>query len=273
MHTSTKVFISFIIIILVVHLIYQYLEKEKEKVDSFYELKLTHNQLPKINNTKIIPKNIFMTWCNKDLPPMMKNNLQSIKISNPDFNLYLYCEEDRKLFIQDYFDESVLKAYETLIPGAYKADLWRLCVLYIYGGIYMDMRFKIDGVHLNSLLYDEHFVNDISASGSGICNGFMVCKPSNIFLLHCISQILINVKNKYYGHKSLCPTGPLLLKNVMENHGYKLNLDLKLKTNPHRIVSSNKEVKVESFDEYTSERKKHSKNHYNNLWLQKKIYK
>jgi mannosyltransferase OCH1-like enzyme len=31
-----------------------------------------------------------------------------------------------------------LKAYDTLIPNAYKADLFRYSVVYHYGGCYMD---------------------------------------------------------------------------------------------------------------------------------------
>ena len=42
-------------------------------------------------------------------------------------------------FIKVNFNPLVLKAYDTLIPTAYKADLFRLCVLYINGGIYGDL--------------------------------------------------------------------------------------------------------------------------------------
>jgi len=225
-----------------------------------------------IEHPKIIPKNIFMTWYTKDLPSKMADNLDFVQLSNAEFNVYLYDDKDCRILIQDYFESSVLEAYDNLIPGAYKADLWRLCALYIYGGIYMDMRYSIDNVNLNSLLYDEHFVGDLIDSGNGIYNAFMVCKPGNKFLLDCISQILINVKSNYYGKNSLHPTGPMMMKKVMDDNGYKLNLDMKLKINPHRIISYDGEVKVKSFDEYESERKSNKNKHYNKLWFEKKIY-
>lgn len=31
------------------------------------------------------------------------------------------------------------EAYDALIPGAFKADLFRYCVLFIYGGVYADI--------------------------------------------------------------------------------------------------------------------------------------
>ena len=34
-----------------------------------------------------------------------------------------------KNFIKQYFGPNIVKAYNKLIPGAYKADLWRYCVL------------------------------------------------------------------------------------------------------------------------------------------------
>jgi len=33
----------------------------------------------------------------------------------------------------------VKEAYDALIPGAFKADLFRYCVLFIYGGVYADI--------------------------------------------------------------------------------------------------------------------------------------
>ena len=39
----------------------------------------------------------------------------------------------------DSIDYRISQAYDSLIPTAYKADIWRYCVLYKYGGVYGDM--------------------------------------------------------------------------------------------------------------------------------------
>lgn len=38
-----------------------------------------------------------------------------------------------------HFPAEVKEAYDDLIPGAFKADLFRYCVLFIYGGVYADI--------------------------------------------------------------------------------------------------------------------------------------
>ena len=231
------------------------------------------NQPLYLANKIIIPKNIFMTWKTKYLPQKMKENFDFIQLSNPDFNVYLYEDDDSRVLIEDYFDEEVLNAYDTLIPGAYKADLWRLCVLYIYGGIYMDMRYNMNSNNLRNLLYDEHFTQDLSSSGHGIYNAFMVCKPGNKFLLDCISKILDNIKKRFYGNNSLYVTGPMMMKEVMETNNNKLNIDLKLSIKPHKVLLYNGSAVATGYDEYENERSNFSDKHYNILWKEQNIFK
>lgn len=119
-------------------------------------------------------------------------------------------------------------AYKKNIPGAYKADLMRYCILYTNGGIYLDSKMKpINGFELNNVIDKEYFVRDFKESGQGVCNGFMVCKPRNERLLNAINRIAKNVKDRYYGYSSLEPTGPLLLKNFFTEDEIKtLNLNI-----------------------------------------------
>ena len=42
-------------------------------------------------------------------------------------------------FLKTHFPPEVLEAFNALIPGAFRADLLRYCVLLIYGGIYVDV--------------------------------------------------------------------------------------------------------------------------------------
>lgn len=49
-----------------------------------------------------------------------------------------YNDDDARNFLQTHFPIEVLEAFDILIPGAFKADLFRYCVLFIHGGIYAD---------------------------------------------------------------------------------------------------------------------------------------
>ena len=68
----------------------------------------------------------------------------------------------RREFISKYFNKDVLEAYDTLLPGAYKADLWRYCILYKMGGIYMDIKYTLSNntYKLINLTDKEYYVRD-----------------------------------------------------------------------------------------------------------------
>ena len=70
----------------------------------------------------------------------MKENAEILQEQNPEFKYYLYDDDMCKEFIKDNFDDEILYTFNKLKPGAYKADLWRYCILYIKGGIYLDIK-------------------------------------------------------------------------------------------------------------------------------------
>ena len=158
----------------------------------------------------VIPLNFYTCWHTKDLPPLMKENYEQLILQNPEFNFNLYDEDECRQFIEKNFNSDVLNAYDGLIPCAYKADLWRYCVLYINGGIYMDIKYKcVNYFKLIALTEKEYFVRDRPINMT--YNALIVVKPQNSIMLQCINQIVKNVKQKYYGKGALFPTGPGLL--------------------------------------------------------------
>jgi mannosyltransferase OCH1-like enzyme len=73
------------------------------------------------------------------------------------FNYFFYNNEICDHFIKSNFDENVYKAYSILPMAVMKADLWRYCVLYIEGGIYLDIKFYCtNGFKLISLTEKEY---------------------------------------------------------------------------------------------------------------------
>ena len=86
----------------------------------------------------LIPKKIFQTFETTLLPEGMSKACLSWKIKNPEWEYYFFDKKDRVEFIKKHFSDDVLEAYLSLIPGAFKADVWRYCVLYIEGGVYID---------------------------------------------------------------------------------------------------------------------------------------
>jgi mannosyltransferase OCH1-like enzyme len=164
-----------------------------------------------------IPLKIYQTWHTKDLSENMKKSIDDLKNNNPEFEHNLFDDNDCRTFIEKNFDKDVLYAYDKLIPKAYKADLWRYCLLYIAGGIYIDICFKpVNNFKFIDFIDKEYFVSDTPLKCRDnfylpIYNGLIISKPENEILLNCINNIVLNVKNKAYFDNPWAPTGPVLL--------------------------------------------------------------
>ena len=222
----------------------------------------------------IIPPVIYQTWHSKNLPPLMANSVKLIKLLNPKFKYFLFDDNDCREFIKNNFKPDVLYAYDHLIPGAYKADLWRYCVLFINGGIYLDIKYTpLNGFKFINLMESEHLVADID--NVNIYNALMVCLPKNEILFKAIRQIVENVKTKYYGNGFLDPTGPGLLSKFVSTNEPIVNLKHSelYANNNYRVIYFNDIPILKSYSGHIAERVKYSnKKHYSNLWHEKKVY-
>lgn len=177
----------------------------------------------------VIPLKIYQTWYTKELPELLQKNILLLKEQNPEFTFYLFDDNDCRAFIQQYFDHSIMNAFDKLIPGAYKADLFRYCILYIYGGIYLDIKYYgINGFKFITLTEKEYLVRDLRFSGEGIYNALMICKPGNKLLWKAIQNIVENVSTLFYGKSTLEPTGPLLLKNIIDKDISTVQIEIEL---------------------------------------------
>ena len=166
---------------------------------------------------------------NAGLPPKMYECVVSNLIHNRvgvDCVYYLYNDADCRAFIRSAFPPDVVAAYDRLIPTAFKADLWRYCILYKYGGVYLDIKYKTQGPTLreiverwggtaqrrrncearcvapgvpppygdgggDDLLCLERDAVDLWAPGHfGIHNAFIITKPKNPLFLECIFRIV-----------------------------------------------------------------------------------
>ena len=221
-----------------------------------------------------IPLNIYQTWIDKNLEPGMISAIIKIIKNNPEFNYFFFDDKDCRDFIIKYFPIEVLDAYDRLIPGAYKADLWRYCILYIHGGIYLDIKYEpIDNFKFINFIDKEYFVKDRDGhwidNQIGIYNAFMITFPKNKILLDCINQIVKNVHDFFYGHNSLYPTGPGLLGSYFDPL---TEFDFKFSDCAKYILFKNDKV-LQVYDKYRAEQLKYqSKTHYTFLWRTKKIY-
>jgi mannosyltransferase OCH1-like enzyme len=142
--------------------------------------------------------------------------METLKEQNPEFEHHLYHESMCRDYIQRNFPKRVVQAFDKVVPYALKADIWRYCILYKKGGIYLDSKYYgMNGFKLITLTDKEYFCRDIKEADSGIYNAFMICKPGNKKLLQSIKQFVKNTEDNYYGHKAVC-VGPLMMKQFFK---------------------------------------------------------
>ena len=234
-----------------------------------FELKEKYNS--------IIPLKLYTNWHTKQLPELMYSNYENLKKNNPEFEHYLFDENDCREFIKEHFNDEVLNAYNKLLPCAYKSDLWRYCVLYINGGIYLDIKFSCtNNFKLIALTEKEYFVRDIPKKY--IYNALIVALPKNQILLNAIYQIVNHTKHNYYGDNELMPTGPGLLGIYLSLDDIN-NFDMYHKyTVVDKIMAEyylvyKDRIILRSYTGYREEQRKTQKTmHYGNLWRMRKIY-
>lgn len=185
---KTVCFIVFLLIILI--LINNLFSQKLKTID---ELVILEN-IPKITDEVNIPNILFQTYHNKsEIPKYINDN---IKVYAPSYEYRLLDDSDALIFLTKYFSRCVVKKFKALRIGAHKADLLRYCLLYIYGGIYLDIKImlikKLDNIFINK----TYFYSVIGHDNIQIFQGILASPPRNKLFLELICFI-VNTNNNY----------------------------------------------------------------------------
>jgi hypothetical protein len=90
----------------------------------------------------MIPKYLWQTYKTKHPPKDSINSINSWLSTNPGLEWYYMDDVKCDVFIKDNFSEEFYNMYNSLPFGVMKADVWRVAVIYVYGGIYSDLDTK-----------------------------------------------------------------------------------------------------------------------------------
>jgi len=96
-------------------------------------------------------------------------------------------------FLHEHFGRRVAASFRRFKHGAHKADLWRYAVLYIYGGVYLDIkvvaRHPLAEIFNSSTAHDRYTWYSVLANkGDHIFNGILATPPRNPILLRAVEH-------------------------------------------------------------------------------------
>jgi mannosyltransferase OCH1-like enzyme len=137
-YTKTILIIICILLLLMVKSV-QY----KSLYSNIKPLKSRKNYETLIHWTRPIPKKIYRILPNID---SLKNYMPAYlktKETNPDYEQILITDEKADEFMNEYFkDTEIYKAYYLINEnyGVVRSDLLRLLLIYVFGGVYMDLK-------------------------------------------------------------------------------------------------------------------------------------
>ena len=172
----------------------------------------------------LIPKRVMQTWEHKHLNPAFQEIVDTWKTHNPHYEFVMMDAEDREQFIRAHFQRSVIDAYNRIIPGAYKSDLFRYCYLWVKGGVYADIDTLCLGKLDDFLIPGAELVVPIDLNLSAhegthnLACGFIAAIPKHPALMRCIQKIVRNVQTATVPSSKLDFTGPGVLGRAVNEY-------------------------------------------------------
>lgn len=143
----------------------------------------------------MIPKTIYFCYKTLDAMKTYTDNWQKL---NPEYDIRSYDNQMCEQFLLDEFGVLHKDIFNFLRDGPIKADFWRICILYKYGGIYSD----IDNQPLLPIRdFLEPTVDFATCSsywdemGMKFNPNFIVSTKGNVILEQCIAWYINNYKN------------------------------------------------------------------------------
>jgi len=147
----------------------------------------------------MIPKTIYI--CHKEIHTIKPYAQKWLEL-NPNYTLELYDDKRCQEFLLKEYSADHLELFNFIKDGPIKADFWRLCILYKYGGVYADADI-VPLVPLSEYINSNvTFVTCLSVynNNTNFNPHFIMCEPNNEKIKKCISWYLVFRLKKAYSY-------------------------------------------------------------------------
>jgi Glycosyltransferase sugar-binding region containing DXD motif len=175
---------------------------------------------------RLVPRIVHQTWFEALDPeryPNMSRLVQSFQQSGWEYKFY--SDDQAGNFLSTHFPNPVRQAYDTLRPGAFKADLFRYCVLLIHGGVYADVDILLESNLDKAIPPEIGFMVPIDEPGTPVnkrmClwNGFIAASPGHPYLAKAIETVVNQVRNRFTSvdvDATFCPSPELSILHAFD---------------------------------------------------------
>jgi GR25 family glycosyltransferase involved in LPS biosynthesis len=168
--------------------------KDVERMQIILDISVTIDNFTKVYENLNIPKVIFM--CDKKLDQIKIYSKNWEKL-NPDYKVSLYDDDMCKKMLSSNYPSLYLDIFNYLKDGPIKADFWRLCVLYLYGGVYVDADIEPLIPIKDFLEVNANFVIVSTYEKEYKFNpNFIMCKKNDKIIKDCIDWYINKYNNK-----------------------------------------------------------------------------
>lgn len=181
-------------------------------------LPISKHILPRssIDTPQKIPRRIVQTNEKDVVPSAMKEAIDKLLSLNPEYEYFYFTDQDAMEFIEANFNADVIKAYKKVNPGAFKADLFRYCYLYINGGVYLDTGMNAIKPLRSIIRENDMFISAEDNGHKAIYNAIMMSVPGHPILRKAIDDSVTTILAEEYGPEMLYITGPGRLRWAFE---------------------------------------------------------
>lgn len=279
-------FILYLVILFIIFIIYINSIKTKKNIILTDAVKYSPFQWT--GSSQKIPYVIIQTNKGDKISTSMKAAMTTIIEMNPEYEYKYFNNEECRNYLRDDFGDYYVQLFDSLVPGAYKADFFRICYLNKHGGVYIDSSFVAVAPLRELIDPDDEFIAPQEV-GDGILNAFMCSIPGHPLTEENIKLLVYNISNKVYGKTSIHPTGPAALGMTYKKLYGKLKVGVQnnikileyMNSYTYAVINylflhsrlpikhNGKIFFYTRYPDYNSERR----GHYNYDWLKRKVYK
>ena len=129
-----------------------------------------------IENNMNIPKIIYQTYHKKNkIPQKVYDN---IKKYAPNYKHIIYDDQECITFLENHYNHEFSNLFKAIKSGPHKADLIRYCLLYLTGGVYLDIKTELIKP-IDEIFTTNNTYTVISSSKNHIYQGIIASKPKN----------------------------------------------------------------------------------------------